>query len=59
MAEGAAGRRTAGDRQGPFKGAMAVASGNAIVPRIGKRPVGNPDGPADEAHVARVALRLS
>lgn len=52
------GDRTAGDRQGPVASAVALASSNAAVSRDGKRPLGNSDGPADEAHSARVALRL-
>ena len=33
--------------------------GHAVVPRDGRRTMGNPDGPADEADGARVALPLS
>jgi antitoxin HicB len=37
---------------------MAVASGNALVPRNGKRTLGNPDGLADEADRARTTLPI-
>jgi hypothetical protein len=35
-----------------------MARGNAAVPRDGRRPLGNSDGPAHETHGTRVALPL-
>ena len=37
---------------------MALASGHAAVPPVGKRAMGGPDGSDDEAHGARAALPL-
>jgi hypothetical protein len=34
-----------------------LAGGDAVVPRDGKWPLGNPNGTADETEGARVALR--
>lgn len=41
-----------------FASAMALAGWNAAVPRNGKRPLGDSDGFADEAHGACIALHL-
>ena len=37
---------------------MTVAGRHAAVPPDGRRPVGNPDGPADETDGARAAVPL-
>jgi len=37
---------------------MALAGRNATVPAYGRRPLGDPHGPAHGAHSARFAVRL-
>src|SRR3990172_855526 len=50
VAERIAGSRAPRHRERPVAGAVAVAGGDAAVPGVGKRTVGNPYRPADEAH---------
>ena len=58
VADGVAGRGKEGDRHGPVASAMAMAGWNAAVPRDGRRPLGDSDGPAYETNSARDALSL-
>src|ERR1700733_10711254 len=58
VAQGVTGSGAPSHREGPITGAVAVAGRDAAVPSFGRRLVGGPDRPADQADSARVALFL-